>query len=38
MQAPALSVEQLAATTQWFAEQVNAAADTVPRMKPACLR
>lgn len=31
MQAPALSVEQLAATTVWFAEQVNAAADTVPR-------
>ena len=31
MQAPALSVEQLAATTVWFAKQVNAAADTVPR-------
>ena len=31
MQAPALSVEQLAATTVWFGEQVNAAADTVPR-------
>ena len=36
MQAPALSVEQLAATTVWFGEQVNAAADTVPRMKPVC--
>lgn len=31
MQAPALSVEQLAATTVWFGEQVNAAAVTVPR-------
>lgn len=31
MQAPALSVEQLAATAQWFAGQVNATADNVPR-------
>lgn len=31
MQAPALSVEQLAATTRWFAVQVNASADDVPR-------
>lgn len=31
MSAPALSTEQLAAVAAWFAEQVNASADAVPR-------